>query len=535
MKASDLLIKCLETEGVKYIFGIIGSEVVDLADALSTSEQITYIPVRHEQGAAFMADVYGRISGKPGVCLATLGPGATNLITGVASANLDHSPVIAITGQSGLDEQHQYPHQYIDIQRIFEPAAKWSVQIKNANSIPEIIRKSFRISTEEKPGAVLIEIPKNIASENVTTTPLPITPLPESVPSSSALTKALELLQNSRKPFLIIGNGVIRQDGISEVQMLIEQLGAPVVTSFMSKGILPKNHLQNFYALGFSEKDYVLRGLEEADLLVAIGFDLVESPPSHWNKKKAAVLHVDTIAAEVNEYYPVQAELIGNLKETLKLINGNNLSSKPWIPSGDLKNRIETSYSIMEGTGNESELYIENILHAVEQALTLETIVISDVGSHKVSIARTFQPKHGKQLIISNGFASMGISIPGAIGAKLASPEKTVIAITGDGGALMNFAELEIARRLGLSFVIILLNDSMLKLEVDKMEQQFGNHYGVTFTNPDFVQLANSFGVKGIRPKDLQEFEAMLKDACQSEGDIVLFDIILNKKGSDKS
>jgi acetolactate synthase I/II/III large subunit len=535
MKASDLLIKCLENEGVEYIFGIIGSEVVDVADSLSTSEQIKYIPVRHEQGAAFIADVYGRVSGKPGICLATLGPGATNLLTGVASANLDHSPVIALTGQSGLEEQHQNAHQYIDIQRIFEPAAKWSVQVKAANTIPEIIRKSFKLATEEKPGAVLIEIPKNIAAETVTTAPLPVTRVPESVPSSTALTKALELLENSRQPFLISGNGVIRQGAIQVVHMLIEQLGAPVATSFMAKGILPKNHLQNFYTLGFSEKDYVLKGLEEADLLVAIGFDLVESPPYHWNKKKVPVLHIDTKAAEVNEYYPVHGELVGNLNEALKLINSNDLSPKPWIPSGDLKNRIQTSYSIMEGVGNDSSLSIENILHVVEMVLTDKTIVISDVGSHKVSIARTFQPKHAKQLIISNGFASMGLSIPGAIGAKLAAPEKTVICITGDGGALMNFAELETARRLALSIVIILLNDSMLKLEVEKMEQQFGEHYGVTFTNPDFVQLANSFGIKGIRPKNLQEFEGMLKEAVQTEGDIVLIDTILYSNGYNKS
>jgi len=527
MKASDIVVSCLENEDVEYVFGIIGKEVIDLGDSLSASEKITYIPVRHEQGAAFMADVYGRISGKPGVCLATLGPGAANLLTGIASANLDHSPVITLTGQKGLDQQHKNAHQYIDIQKVYEPVTKWSIQIKAANTIPEIIRRSFRMAIEEKPGAVVIELPENIAAENVITKPLAVTRLPKSVPAFEEFKVAAQVLNKSVRPFIIVGNGVIRQDAVLEVQSFIEQLGSPIVTSFMAKGILPKDHLQNFYTFGFMEKDYVLRGFEEADLLIVIGFDMVEKLPSEWNKKKVPVIHIAGTAADVDEYYPVLAELVGNLKETLPLFLTNNLKAKPWQPSGGLKSRIEESYSIIEKASTDSTLTIETLLHVLERVQTKQIIVISDVGSHKVTIARTYQPKHAKQLIISNGFASMGISIPGAIGAKLAAPEKTVICVTGDGGALMNFSELETAKRLGLSFVIILLNDSMLKLEVDTMEKKFGDSFGVTFTNPDFVQLAESYGARGLKATNVEEFEAMLTEAMNSRGEIVLIDTIV--------
>ncbi|MGZ4162379.1 MAG: thiamine pyrophosphate-binding protein, partial [Neobacillus sp.] len=253
MKASDVLVSCLENEGVEYIFGIIGKEVIDLADSLARSEKITYIPVRHEQGAAFIADIYGRVSGKPGVCLATLGPGATNLLTGISGANLDHSPVVALTGQKGLEIQHLHAHQYMDISKVYEPATKWAVQIKDANTIPEIIRKSFRMAMGEKPGAVVIEIPESIATENVTTNPLPVSKLPKSVPADESLELGLKMLNDSKKPFIIVGNGIIRQNAVNEAQAFIHQLSCPVTHSFMAKGLLGKDHPQNYYTFGFNE------------------------------------------------------------------------------------------------------------------------------------------------------------------------------------------------------------------------------------------------------------------------------------------
>jgi acetolactate synthase I/II/III large subunit len=529
MKVTDALVHCLENEGVEYVFGIVGKETLDLADSLSKSTQIQYVNVRHEQGAAFMADVYGRLSKKVGVCLSTLGPGATNLLTGIASAHLDHSPVVALIGQAGVERHHNESHQYIDIAKMLEPITKWSTQIKESQTVPAIIRKAFRVAEMEKPGSVAITLPENFSTQMIPGKPLPVTSLPESVPVNESLEAAKALIQKHLKPFIIIGNGVIRQDSVPELQTFIDTLLSPVTHSFMAKGVLAKEHPLNFYTFGFNENDVVLKGMEEADLLIVIGFDFVEKLPKDWNKKKLPVLHIDTSPAEINDYYPVEGELVGNIKMTLQLLNQSDLPTKSWVPSGELKQQIKTAYQIDKDQQDSNTLpyTIENVLHCIENLTSENTIVISDVGSHKVSIARTYQPKMPNRLIISNGLASMGIAIPGAIGAKLACPNDPVICITGDGGALMNFAELETAKRLGLSFIIIVLNDSMLKLEVQQMNQMFGENYGVTFQNPDFLQLAASFRTKGIRASNPFKFENLLKEALQSDEEIVLIDVAL--------
>jgi acetolactate synthase I/II/III large subunit len=526
MKATDLLVQCLENEGVEYIFGIMGKETLDLMDSLSNSKQIQFVDVRHEQGAAFMADVYGRLTKKAGVCLATLGPGATNLLTGIASANLDHSPVVAITGQAGLERQYLESHQYLDIVKIFEPATKWSVQIKDSQTISTIIRKAFRVAQMENPGAVLIELPENLASQMIPTLPLPVTPIPKCAPVSQGIEDARTLIAQSQKPVVIVGNGVIRQDAAAEVLTFVENLQSPVIHSFMAKGVLPKNHPLNYFTFGFNKDDEALPIIEEADLLLVVGFDLVEKLPKDWNKKRRPILHIDPLPAEMDEYYPIKGELVGDLKETFQALNKLNIPSRPWVPIGNLKERIETAYQLNLVLTENQSLTIENILNIVEKLSTEETIVISDVGAHKISIARTYQPKQAGRLIISNGLASMGIALPGAIGAKLAFPDAPVICITGDGGALMNISELETAKRLGLSFIIIVLNNSTLKLEEQMMQEKFSHGFGTDFSNPDFMQLAASFGIKGARPNQLNEFEQALQDALNQTNEITLIDVV---------
>ncbi|MCM3728249.1 acetolactate synthase large subunit [Neobacillus cucumis] len=526
MKLTDTLVQCLENEGVEYIFGIVGTETLDLAESLSKSTKIQYVNVRHEQGAAFMADVYGRLSKKAGVCLSTLGPGAANLVTGIASAQLDHSPLVALIGQAGIERQHGESHQYMDIVKLLEPATKWSTQILDSQTVPTVIRKAFRLALMEKPGSVAITLPENFAAQPIANTPIPITPTPVTVPDAESLNAAKELIQKYTKPFIIIGNGLIRQEAVQELITFIDRLQSPATHSFMAKGILPPEHQQNFFTFGFKENDAVLAGINEADLLIVIGFDFVEQLPNAWNKNKLPVLHIDPLPAEVNEYYPVQCELVGNIKKTLEALNQAELTVKSWLPSGDLQAQIKTTYQINEN--QKESLNIENVVHLIEKFSPENTIVISDVGAHKVSIAKTYQPKEPNRLIVSNGLATMGIAIPGSIGAKLACTNDPVICITGDGGALMNFAELETAKRLGLSFTIIILDDSMLKLEVKQMNNKFGNTYGVTFENPDFVQLAQSFGVKGIRPNTLAELETILKEPQQ---EIVLIDLVTQSPG----
>ncbi|MDQ0157535.1 acetolactate synthase large subunit [Robertmurraya andreesenii] len=526
MKVSDVIIHCLENEGVKYVFGIIGKETLDLADSLSKSNHIQFVNVRHEQGAAFMADVYGRLSKEVGICLSTLGPGATNLLTGIANAQLEHSPLIALIGQARMNRQHPESHQYLDIVKIFEPATKWSTQIIDAQTVSSNIRKAFKLAKLEKPGSVAIVFPENLLSLGTDNNPLPVMPIPESVPDNEVMIAAHSLIQNSKKPFLLVGNGVIRQDAVNELQTFINVLQAPVAHSFMAKGILPKEHPSNYFTFGFSENDVVVPGIGEADLLLTTGFDFVESPPKNWNKMKVPVLHMDSLPANIDEYYPTKIECIGNIKKTLQFLNKLETSAKPWTPAGNLRDRIMNEYQINDEEKDRS-FTIEHVLHCIEQSIPRDTIVISDVGAHKVAIARTFQPKNPGRLIISNGLASMGFAIPGAIGAKLACPDEPVICITGDGGALMNFAEIETARRLGLPFIIIVINDSMLKLEVQQMIKRYGESYGATFQNPDFALLAESFGIKGIKAHNLDEFENILKVALQTLKEVILIEVVM--------
>ncbi|WP_342433233.1 acetolactate synthase large subunit [Neobacillus sp. FSL H8-0543] len=527
MKVTDVLVQCLENEGVEYIFGIVGTETLDLADSLSKSKQIQYVNVRHEQGAAFMADVYGRLSNKVGVCLSTLGPGATNLLTAVASAQLDHSPVVALIGQAGVERQHPESHQYIDIVKTFEPATKWSTQIMEAQTLPATIRKAFRTAKMEKPGAVALTLPENLAAQMIPDTVMQVTPIPETVPAMETLQAAAALFQKYLKPFIIIGNGVIRKDAVNELQTFIEKINSPATHSFMAKGVLPKEHPLNYFTFGFNENDLVLSGIKEADLLIVIGYDFVEKLPKDWNQRKTPILHIDSLPAEVNEYYPVESELVGNIKQTLMLLNQQEIPEKSWVPTGNLHEKIKLAYQIEATPNDASTLTIESTLQIVEKLSTAETIVISDVGAHKLAIARTFQPKEPNRVIISNGLASMGIALPGSIGAKLARPDAAVICITGDGGLLMNVAEIETAKRLGLSFIIVVLNDSMLRLEVETMNKRFGESFGVTFQNPDFIQLAESFGIKGRRAANVVEFESILQGALETSGEIVLIDVSL--------
>lgn len=527
MKAADVLVKYLENEGVEYIFGMVGKEILGLMDSLSKSAQIQFVAARHEQGAAFMADVYGRLAKKPGVCLSTLGPGALNLLTGVASAQLDHSPLVALIGQADLRRHHAESHQYIDIPKIVEPVTKSAVQIIDPETLPTAIRKSFRLAAMEKPGAAAVIVPENILSEPIKALPLEVSPLPETVPYEKTLKAALQLVQNSKKPFILAGNGIVRQDAAVEFKTLVDTLQSPVSHSMKAKGLVETGHPQNYFTFGFSDNDAVLPGIEEADLLICIGLDFVEKLPSHWNKLKLPVLHIDSLPAETNEYYPVAAELAGNIKKTLQLLNDSRLPRKSWEPAGNLKRTIVEEYQINQFPSASEPLKIEHVLQMIQKLAPDDTVLISDVGDHKISIARTYQPKMPNRVIISNGLATMGIAIPGCIGAKLACPDSTVIAITGDGGALMNFAEIETAARLGLSFLIIVINDSMLKLEVKQMEKKFGESYGTTFQNPDFAKLAESFGIRGLRAATMEEFENALKDFLSGSVGITLIELAM--------
>ncbi len=517
MKASDLLVKCLETEEVKYVFGVPGEENEDLLFSLQDSS-IKFIPTRHEQGAAFMADVYGRLTGKAGVCLATLGPGATNLITGVADAHLDKSPVVAITGQGNSDRLHKESHQYIDVVNLFKPIVKWNTTINRPGIIPEVTRKAFKLSEMEKPGATHLELPEDIAK--LQTDAKPIEPVRVRRPGSDhkAILQLAALLKESKKPLIIAGNGAIRKLASKHLREFVAKTKIPVVGTFMGKGAISDRSEQSLMSTGLRGNDYVQCALKQSDLIITVGYDIAEVDPKSWNtgiKKKIA--HIDFVHAEVYDMYQPAVEVVGDISAALWELN--NIAAKENLVFDDSWYK-QTREKMIEDTAmydNKPAITIPAALRTMRKVMKDDDILISDVGSHKMWIARNFETYEPNTCIISNGFASMGIALPGGIASKLALPERNVVAVMGDGGFLMNSQEIETAKRLGVGYVIVVFNDNNYGLITWKQESHTGTSFGTALTNPDFELYAKSFGINGASPKNLIEFKDTLAKALASK------------------
>ena len=518
MKASDLLVKCLENEGVRYIFGIPGEENIDILDSLLDSK-IQFIPTRHEQGAAFMADVYGRLTGKAGICLSTLGPGATNLVTGVADANLDRVPLVAITGQASLDRMHKESHQYMDTVALFKPITKWNTLVHTADIIPEVVRKAFKLAQMEKPGATHIDFPEDVAKAALIALPIPLkeethTPYP----TEETLGIASKLIADARYPVILAGNGVLRSRASESLTNFAVKLNIPVATTFMGKGAISDDLPLSLLSIGLRDDDHISCGFDKADLIIAIGYDLVEYHPHKWNPHKSKkILHIDVTPSEVDAYYNVDMEVIGKISETL-----DHLSCMVKIKETKQIISILRNSVIEEcKTARDDKSFPmkpQRILYDIREVLKPDDILISDVGAHKLWISCMYPVYKPNTCIISNGFASMGIALPGAIAAKLVYPERQVIAIMGDGGFLMNSQEIETATRLGLSFVALIFHDNSYGIIKSKQLNFFGRSAFVDFSNPDFVKYAESFGAKGYRVESANDLKPILQDAIKQRG-----------------
>ena len=536
MKASDLLVRCLENEGVKHIFGIPGEENLDVMDSLLDST-IQFITVRHEQGAAFMADVYGRLTGKAGVCLATLGPGATNLITGVADANMDNAPIVAIAGQASTARLHKESHQVLNLVNLFQPISKYSTQILTPDVIPEIVAKAFKVAEAEKPGCSFIDLPENIAEMEVTDkAPLRVLRHLPPVPPDEKIRQAAKLISEAKYPIIMAGNGVIRSNASVELVACAEKLNIPVATTFMAKGAIPFSHRLSLGSVGLQATDYVSCGFDRADVLICIGFDMVEYHPYLWNKNKTSqIIHVNELPAEVDEYYSVNVGVIGNIGDAMRHFAEYVEAKKPEI----WKHLREVIVEEMQTQSQDTAFPIkpQKILWDLRQTLAPKDIVISDVGAHKMWIARMYQTESPNTCIISNGFAAMGIALPGAIAAKIVYPEQVVVAVTGDAGFLMNCQELETAMRIGTPIIVLIWNDSSYGLIKWKQEVQFNRVSHIDFTNPNFVQLAESFGAKGYRVERTEDLLPTLKQAINDNTVVVIdcpVDYNENMKLTDK-
>jgi acetolactate synthase-1/2/3 large subunit len=499
MNAAELLVRCLENEGVRYVFGIPGEETLALNAALEDSTQIQFVLTRHEQAAAFMADVYGRLSSYPGVCLATLGPGATNLLTGVADAQLDRSPLVAITGQAGLERVHKESHQYLDIVGMFEPVTKWTTRITVADTVPEVVRKAFRVARIEKPGATHIELPEDVAAEKTDARPLEVRRTSYAKAQDEALAKAAELIDAAKAPLILAGNGAARRHAVGHpavdaLRRFAERTRIPTTWTYMAKGVIDPQSPYALGPVGLQRPGAELSNLPElanADLVIAVGYDLVEWAPVLWNPRSdKAVIHIDSVAAELDGHYQPSVELVGELDDSLTALTAVVRARSERAP------RQRRVFSVSAST--EPAIPPRAVIHALREALGPEDVVICDVGAHKVWLARHFPTSTPNTVVISNGLASMGIALPGAIAAKLVRPDRKVVAFTGDGGFLMNVQELETAKRLKVAIVVVVLVDGRLGVIEVNERRLFGRTFGTAFGNPDFVQLARAFGVAGF-------------------------------------
>ena len=509
-RAADLLVECLVAEGCEFVFSVPGEETMDILDALSERPQVRHITTRHEQGAAFMADVHGRLTGRAAVAMGTLGPGATNLVTGVADAFLDRAPMVAITGQAASAKLHKEAHQVVDIVRMMEPVTKWNTRVERIEAIPEIVRKAFRVATLEKPGPTHIELPEDLAATAIPTVedggPAPLEPgktyFPE--PTDEAIAHAAGLLAASERPIILAGNGVLRRSASAELRALARGLHVPVAATFMGKGAIDDRSHLSLMAVGLQARDHVLSGFDRADLVVCVGYDLVEYAPSSWNADGSKrIIHIDTQPAEIDAAYQPEVELVGDIDGTLRrlLVRGpaarhrrprcRRATREPGDPRPRRPAHGAACASCETHAANDAwPITPQRAIADLRRALAPDDIVVSDVGAHKVWVARLYQAYEPNTVIISNGFAAMGIAIPGAIAAALVHPDRKVVALCGDGGFLMNSQELETATRVGANITVVIWRDDGYGLIDWKQRNEFGRPFGVEFGNPDFVAYA---------------------------------------------
>lgn len=519
MNTAELLVQCLENEGVQYIFGLPGEENLHVLEALKHSS-IKFITTRHEQGAAFMADVYGRLTGKAGVCLSTLGPGATNLMTGVADANLDGAPLVAITGQVGTDRMHIESHQYLDLVAMFAPVTKWNKQIVRPSITPEVVRKAFKRSQSEKPGAVHIDLPENIAAMPVEGKPLRKDNSEKTYASFASIRAAAAAICQAVNPLILVGNGAIRTHASDAVTQFATLLNIPVANTFMGKGVIPYTHQLALWSVGLQQRDFITCAFDNTDLVIAIGYDLIEFSPKKWNRNgEIPIVHIGVSPAEIDSSYIPNAEVVGDISDSLyEILKLADRQGKPDPFAISLRSEIRADY---EQYAHDDGFPIkpQKLIYDLRQVMGPDDIVISDVGAHKMWMARHYHCHSPNTCIISNGFAAMGIAIPGALAAKLVHPKRKVVAVTGDGGFMMNSQELETALRVGTPFVTIIFNDGGYGLIEWKQENQFGkgNSSFVHFSNPDFVKFAESMGLKGYRVESALDLIPTLKEALAQD------------------
>jgi acetolactate synthase I/II/III large subunit len=511
-RASDVFVECLEAEGVQYVFGIPGEETLDVNESLADSS-IRFVPVRHEQGGAYMADAYGRLTGRAGVCLGTLGPGGTNLVTAVADAFLDRAPLVALTGQSDLERMHKESHQYIDLIGILRPIVKWNARVSSPEIVPEVVRKAFKVAESEKPGATHLELPEDVMERPLDASPLPNHAPVQPEPGVRELQRAAEIIDAAENPIALAGNGAIRAHAGRALRAFVQATGIPVAETFMAKGLLDFEDPNALGTVGLQARDYAMAGFDDADVVIAIGYDLVEHAPEHWNPRadKQIVL-IDSVAAEIDEFFIPEVELVGDIAHVLARL-ATGCSRTAAVPES-CELRDVTVRALNEAQDDDHfPMRPPRVLWDIREALGPEDLLVSDVGLHKLWIGRMFPAHEPGTVMIANGLAGMGFALPTAIAAKLVYPERRVVTVSGDGGFLMNCQELETAVRLRTAVVNIVWENGEFGSIAWKQDKKFGRHFDVGFGNPDFVKLAEAFGMPAWRCSAADDFARRLAGA----------------------
>jgi len=518
MKASDLFIKALENEGVEYIFGIPGEENLDFLNSLKDSP-IKLVLTRHEQGAGFMAATYGRLTGKPGVCLSTLGPGATNFTTPAAYAQLGAMPMMMITGQKPIKKSKQGRFQIVDIVDLFRPISKYTRQIVNGNNIPSMVRDAFRLSMEERPGTVHLELPEDIAAEECEERIFNVVGYRRPDADELVVQEAAKMIESAKMPLLLIGAGANRKRTGKALSKFIEKTGIPFFNTQMGKGVVDERHPKFLGTAALSSDDFLHCAINRADLIINVGHDIIEKPPFFMEEGGTKVIHVNFFSAQVDEVYFPQLNVIGDIANAIEYISLRITNTSNWDFSyyEKIKEEVE-SHLTKYSEDNRFPILPQRLVHIIREELPEDGIVTLDNGIYKIWFARNYNCYQPNTLLLDNALATMGAGLPSAMCAKLINPNKKVISICGDGGFMMNSQELETAIRLGLNIVVIILNDGAYGMIKWKQEEMGFDNFGLDYKNPDFVKYAESYGATGHRPTSDEDFRKVLTRCLYTDG-----------------
>ncbi|HET7074267.1 MAG TPA: acetolactate synthase large subunit [Mycobacterium sp.] len=520
-KAAELMVKCLENEGVSVVFGIPGEENIRFIQALAHSKSVRYVLTRHEQAAAFMAEMYGRVTGRAAVVSATLGPGAINMQLGVADATTNSTPMVAISAQVGQDREYKESHQYVDLVSMFAPITRWAAGVPTAHAIPEMFRKAFKLAETERPAAVYLAVPEHIDAD---ATDYDLKPLPRNVvraeaPAPRQVARAVDILRNAQRPVVLAGHGAARGDATKALLRFSDALGIPVANTFHGKGVMPDDHPNSIGTLGFMRHDYVNFGFDNADAVIAVGYELQEFDPVRINPQAdKRIIHIHRFPAEVDMHYPVDVGIIGDISASLDALT-DALAGHAFEPQTEVPGCGLLAEEFVRGQQDSRyPLAPARVVADTREALGRSDAVLVDTGATKMWMARLYPTYERNTCLISNGLSTMGFALPGALGVKLARPAAKVLAVVGDGAFLMNSQEIETAVRERIPLVVLIWEDGGYGLIEWKMDLELGAHYYVKFGNPDIVTYSESFGAKGYRINSAAELLPTLKEALDDDG-----------------